>query len=144
MTNVIETAKEKLVRASWWGGAGQALPERYVDELIDEIDRLNKAVEQLRQTNGALTSRVEALQSGQHADPVKMNLQAEVQRLTRVNAELENKSGNLSKAIDWALGKDTEHDVEFSPPPENGSRFWWRTPLRKMQQSALGLEKGNV
>lgn len=100
MTDIRKTANEQLRQATWWGGAGQALPEFYVEQLITEIDRLNKVVEQLRQSNGALTSRVETLKSGQSPDPVKMNLLAEVQRLTGENIELGRKAEARKGGID--------------------------------------------
>jgi hypothetical protein len=42
MTDIREIANEQLRQASWWGGAGQALPELYVEQLITEINRLNQ------------------------------------------------------------------------------------------------------
>ena len=48
MTDIKEIATEQLRQCTWWGGAGQALPEFYVEQLITEIDRLNQVVDQKR------------------------------------------------------------------------------------------------
>lgn len=63
MTDIIDTARELMRRASWWGGSGQALPETCVDQLFAEIEQLRKIVERQHMANEALVERIGSLSS---------------------------------------------------------------------------------